>query len=305
MTITVRSNDPAPAEPPPSALEAKASEQKYSVESDPTETEAKEDDQDDSEADGSDEEQEAKDLVDDKPKKKSGIQRRVDKLNARNAASRQEAEYWKQQALKGANDSKADAPKVDKPVVDTAGKPDPDTFETHAEYVEALTDWKLEQRDQAKQETERKTQLKTEQQKAMEAHTTRVKSFAEKNDDFEEVIESVDDVQVSPTIRELIITSDNGPELMYELAKNRAEFERINKLSPLAAARELGKIESRLASSKTDDSESEEPKKLTKAPKPIEPVGKSGKGAVAKSINDPNLSQAEYERLRREQIKRR
>lgn len=309
MSINVMSADqevkpaggePAKAEVPaaePSAPEAKSSEQKEPSESDTDGTEAieeKEDAEDDESKDS-----ESKDDAKDKPKKKGGFQRRIDKLNARYSAAQAEAEHWKSMALKGAGDKVPE--KVDEPKksVDPAGKPNPDTFDTHAEYVEALTDWKIEQRVKAAKEEAAKTQLMTEQEKLIKAHTERVKSFAEKTDDFNDVLESVDDVPVSPTIRELLISSDNGPELMYELAKTREEFERINKLSPLAAARELGKIESRLAAAATEPKK-EEPKKLTKAPKPIGPVGAMG-GAVVKSIDDPNLSQAEYERLRMEQ----
>ena len=137
----------------------------------------------------------------------------------------------------------------------------------------------------------------------MSAHRERVKSFADKTEDFMDVIEAVDDIPVSAALQEIIVSSENGPELMYELAKNREEYERIAKLSPLAVARELGKLEVKLAARASE--QKAEPKKLTKAPQPIEPVGSGGAGKVRKSITDPDISQAEYERLRREQLKRR
>lgn len=283
-----------------SAPETKSStEQKKSPESDPVENETDEDQSDESEADDS-QEPEAKDSENEKPKKKGGFQRRIDKLNQRASAAQQEAEYWKEQALKGASGPKS-AEKVETPKADQAGKPDPDKFETHAEYVEALTDWKIEVKDKAKAAEARQSQLKTEQENAMKSHSERVNAFKEKTDNFMEVLENVDDLPVSPAVQELIVTSDHGPELMYELAKNRAEYERINKLSPLAAARELGKIESRIAAQSPDPKKTES-KKITKAPQPISPVGQKG-GASEKSPDE--MPYQEYKKWREAQLSRR
>lgn len=277
-----------------SAPAASAAEQIESTESDTEETEAKE--SDDSEAETSDEDVETKDSEGDKPKKKSGSQRRKERAERAEAEVTRLQRLVEEMALKGAGDSKSET-RVEPKTAD--GKPNPDTFDTHAEYVEALTDWKIEQRAKAEKEIQHRSQLKTEQEKAIEAHVIRVKLFAEKKKDFQDVLESVDDVPVSPTVEGEILSSENGPEIMYELAKDRAEFERINKLPPLAAARAIGKIEARLAVQASDDKK-QEPKKITKAPKPIDPVGgKSGSGE--KSIFDPDISQAEYERIRAKQ----
>ena len=310
MSIQVRSNEvtevnttAATAEPTQSAPEAHApTEQKESSESDTEETEASQGETDES-GDSEDHSDESKDDAKDKPKKKGGFQRRIDKLNARYSAAQQEVEYWRQLALKqtGAGEPKKEPVESKQPAV-ADGKPNPDHFDTHAEYVEALADWKTEQKLKERDQKLEKTKLEIEQANTLKAHSDRVKSFAEKTDDFADVLESVDDIPVSTAVQEIIISSENGPELMYELAKNRDEYARICKLPPLAAARELGRIESRIASKASESKP--ETKKLTKAPKPIGPVGGS-KGAVVKSIDDPGLSQAEYEKLRREQMKRR
>jgi len=85
------------------------------------------------------------------------------------------------------------------------------------------------------------------------------------------------------------------------LAKDKAEFDRINSLNPIAAAKEFGKIESKISANSSEEKKPE-PKKITKAPQPIVPVGSKG-GSASKSIDDPNISQKEYERLRREQMR--
>lgn len=305
MTIEVRSNEvPEPVveakEPKKeqSAPEAEVSqEQKKSSDSEAEETEADEvSDESDEESD-----KESDDDSDrDKPKKKGGFQRRIDKLNAAKADAEREREYWKQQALKGASETNKEDPKVEsKPAND--GRPIPDDFETHADYVDALTDWKMDQRESKKAQEQEKSKLLSEHETLVKSHQERLKSFTDKTADFEEVLENLDGLH-SPVAERIILESESGPELLYELAKNPEEAKRICSLSPLAAARELGKIEARLTSKASP--EKQETKKITKAPKPIEPVGGS-KGSVAKSIDDPDLSQAEYEKLRAKQMKER
>jgi hypothetical protein len=241
---------------------------------------------------------------DQEPKKKNGFKKRIDKLRKRESEARKELEYWKQQALKGNQaPQKSEEPKPKEVVQakDETGRPDANSFETHEEYLDALTDWKLEQREKALEAKKREDSAKSEHQKQVESFQSKVKDFAKSKADFDDVISDVDDVPLSVAVHDLIIQSENGPELMYELAKNREEFERINKLSPLTAAREIGKLEARLTK---EASQEKVETKITKAPKPLATVGSKSSG-IKKSIYDPDLSQAEYERLRSAQLKAR
>ena len=250
--------------------------------------------------DESDEESEDTKDGDQKPNKnRPGFKRRIQKLSKQLSAKEQEAEYWKQEALKRQSspekETKAQTPNKEA----DSDKPKADNFDSHEEFVEALTDWKLEQKIKAQKETERVERAKTEQQSQIQKHLDRVKSFADVHDDFHDLIEELDDVPMSMAVQEVILNSDNGPELMYELAKNRKEYERICSLPAIQAARELGKFESKIAKS----SESTNEKPTTKAPPPISPLKAKSSSSVKKTIFDPNLSQAEYERLRREQMR--
>lgn len=282
-------------EQPKSAPEQKkAQEQKDHVESDTAKAEDEVVDQE-----NDDDHDEGEERA--KPKKKGGFQRRIDKLNARAAESERRSQALEQELaqLKGAG-----AGKVPTETKSQEGKPSPDNFETHAEYVDALTDWKIEQKEIARKQEAEKSKLEIEHKAKLKTHYDRVNAFAEKVKDFKEKLEEVDDVMLPSAFQEVIFSSDNGPELLYELAKNRSELERIAKLPPLACARELGRLESKLPGLSSEEKKQEQ-KKITKAPKPIDPVGKNAKGVVAKSIDDPDLTFSEYEKLRREQLKRR
>lgn len=293
-----------------SAPEAKATEHKADAEA--SETSAKEED---AEGDAleresaQDTESKEEPNAEEKKPKKGGFQKRVDKLNARISERERELEYWKQQALKGAQapDSKmADASKPAQKADE--GKPVPEKYETHAEYVEALTDWKTDQKLKERDEKANKEKVMSEHQKAAQTYQEKLAAFKEKTPDFHDVEAELDEAlavaRVGPTttMQQAFLTSENGPELAYELAKDPKEFVRICKLSPFNAAVEIGKFAARL---EAKSSSVQEKKKLTTAPKPLEPVG-TGKGTSAKkSIDDPSLSFAEYEKLRREQMKRR
>lgn len=276
-----------------------ASEQNETEASEPSETGEKE--ATDQSEGQSDEDQASKDAAKDKTKSKSGFQRRIDKLNARHADAQRELEYWKREALqKGATAPKPET-KVDQKPAAGDEKPNPNDFDSHEEYVDALTDWKLTQKLKERDQSAEKARAQTEQEKAEKAHLDRVKAFKEKNADFDDVVSELEGKPISAAVEAILVSSEQGPELLYELAKHPEEFERINSLGWLAAAREIGKLESKLA---TSTPAPKEPKKITQAPKPIEPVGKGSSGPVSKDPSDPDLSQADYERIRREQMRR-
>lgn len=288
-----------------SAPEAKADEQKKTVASDATETEETEKEKPENEGAGDESEKSdtAANLEDSetKPgKKKSGFQKRIDKLNSAKAEAQREAEYWKNLALeaKGKTETKTEA-KAEPKHATTDGKPKPESFDTHAEYVEALTDWKTEQKLNQREEKAEKARAEAEWSKKVQTYLTKKSEFADKTPDFDEALAEVEDITVSPAVSQLIIDSEHGPELAYALAKDRETYARICKLPPLAAAREMGKLEAKIVSRA---SEAKETKKVTSAPQPLSPVG-TGKGSARKSINDPDLSFADYVRMRRDQIR--
>lgn len=234
----------------------------------------------------------------DKSKKRSGFKRRIDKLNAKVSKAEQDAEYWRQEALKAQPKKEATAV----PEKKATGKPNADDFASVEEYHEALTDWKVDQKLTARDTEAKKTQLKTEHQKSVDAHVKRVEEFKENHEDFDSLMEDVDDIPMSAAIQTAILESENGAELMYELAKNREEYERIAKLPSFAAqSRELGKFEARLEKAEPTEAKL----KTTKAPTPIRPVSAKSAGSGKKTIFDEDLPQHEYERMREAKLARR
>jgi hypothetical protein len=241
--------------------------------------------------------------VEKKPKKqKGGFQRRINKLNSRLSAKEEEAAYWRAEALKAKSRSESsDSTSQAKPK--NEGKPKADDFESHEDYVDALTDWKVEKKIFDYEEKKRGEAIKNEYASKAKTHAERVNSFVAKHSDFHEVLEEVSDVRLSGVVQELIIESDLGPDLMYHLAKDQDELERICALTPLAAAKAIGRLEIKLGGSKNEN-EKLNNKKISKAPNPPTPIRSKSEKSGKKTIFDDDLTQAEYEALRRKQRSR-
>jgi hypothetical protein len=262
--------------------------------------------EDDEDADDSKEDEEEEEGLkadnddEDRPKKKSGFKKRIERFQRRLSEKEQEAQYWREQALRA--QTQAPKPQDTEPTLDLAPntdqKPIADHFESIEEYVEAVTDWKLRQAEARLIEQDQLTQAKSSFQTQVEQFQAKVVEFKQTHDDFDEVVDDASDVILTPGLQESILSSDLGPQVMYELASNKQELLRINQLSPLAQAREIGKLEARITSKLQEPSPKPQLKTTTKAPPPPKPLsGKTDKG-TKKSIYDADLSQQEFERLR-------
>ena len=170
----------------------------------------------------------------------------------------------------------------------------PDDFTNAQAYAEAMAERKAQ---------ELLAQREAEAQAAamLDAYHDREEDARGKYDDFEQVAYNPK-LPVTETMAQTIQASEIGPDVIYWLGSNPKEAERIARLSPLLQAREIGKIEARLASNPPA-------KKTSTAPAPIAPVTARAASAPAYDTTDPrsvkNMSTSEWieaERLR--QIKK-
>lgn len=178
---------------------------------------------------------------------------------------------------------------------ETAEKPSPDKFGSYDEYVEALADWRADQRVA---ESFKKRDAERSQAAAARAAEARAQAWHERQSAFREDTPDYDAVvgksavQVAAHVVDTLLDSDSGPELAYHLAKNPETVKRINALSPLAAAREIGRIEATLSIPAAP-----KVKPASKAPAPITPVRSSAPAAV--DLASANMDQ--YIAARRKQ----
>lgn len=167
------------------------------------------------------------------------------------------------------------------------GKPVMAQFPNVEDYVEAVADWKMGQRDRESQQ----------QQVQKQAHDIRTKAStviedAEKIPGFDR--DAFESLPLSDASTLAILDSDVAAKLIAHLTSNPQEAQRIYALTPARQAAEIGKMEVKLASAP----------KVSKAPEPITPIG-GRSGNATKTIFDPDLSQSEFDKMRRAHLARR
>jgi len=152
-----------------------------------------------------------------------------------------------------------------------------DQYESPEAYAEALAYQRAEEliakREAAKQHSQ-----------VLESYQEREESARDKYDDFEQVAYNPK-LSITNVMAETIQSSDIGPELAYYLGSNPKDAERISRMTPLSQAKEIGKIEAKLASSPPV-------KKTTSAPAPISPVTARSSGSPAFDTTDPRSTKA-------------
>lgn len=146
--------------------------------------------------------------------------------------------------------------------------PPAEQFESVEAYAEALAQKKLEQREQERQQSE-----------ILESYHEREEEARGKYDDFDQVAYNPN-LRITTAMAQTIQVSENGPDVAYYLGTNPKEADRISRLPPLAQAKEIGKIEAKLASDPPV-------KKISSAPAPIAPVTPRSVGSPTYDTTDP------------------
>ncbi|MEY4760399.1 MAG: hypothetical protein RLZZ200_255 [Pseudomonadota bacterium] len=231
-----------------------------------------------------------------------GVQKRIDELTkARYQAEeqgRQQAEYWREQALRAAQELEAQKRATAAPRFEQfAGNMD--------EYTAAVARHEAEKiaaetaaRERQFYATEQQRAFQAQQQQAAEANYQRlveskIQEAVKKYTDFVDVVTAPE----LPPIRNTpafsaILDSEKGAEIMYFLGKNPARAHQIVSLSPVGQVREIGRIEASLAAGTA----------VSSAPPPPEAVG----GTKGGGPKDPaKMSYSEFVEWRRRSEARR
>lgn len=133
---------------------------------------------------------------------------------------------------------------------------------------------------------ERAEEIKRHEQAiTAQAWTAQVADAKARYSDFAEVALS-QDVPISDTMAEIIQTSEVGADVAYFLGRHKALAADISKLTPVEAARAIGRIEAGLSAPR--------PRTETSAPPPISPVKERSRA----SADPARLSVEEYRKLR-------
>ena len=203
-----------------------------------------------------------------KPAAKTFTQEELDAAIGKRLAREQRKWEREQQAKLAEMQARQSVPK-DVPAVDQ--------FESPEAYAEALALRKAEEliatREQQKQ-----------QAAILEAYHDKEEEARAKYDDFEQVAYNPQ-LRITDVMAQTIQASDIGPELAYHLGSNPKEADRISRLTPFLQAKEIGKIEAKLAANPPLP-------RTTSAPTPITPVTARTSGNPSYDTTDPRSVKA-------------
>ena len=217
-----------------------------------------------------------------KPKGNPKLERRFSEITKQREEARKEAQTEREarQALEARlavleKQPASQAPKVDE-------EPQPSQFNDAFEYAKALAEFTADQRIGEMRRQDAEAKQAQERQKVIETWASKVQAAKASMPDFDDIVAS-SDVVVNDDIRDAILESDVGPQILYHLAENDDVAKRIAGLTPKQALREIGKLEARFEVKET----APEPKPITrsKAPAPINPLRGSNPADVPLSAN--------------------
>lgn len=227
--------------------------------------------------------------ADDKPK---GVGKRIDELTRNwREAERREAQLL--ELLKQRDQPRQEAPKH----VDEKPKTLAD-FEYDEGKFQSYIFEQAEKRsvEAAKRELQQAQERETAERRKS-SFTARQSEFAKTVEDYDEVVRNPR-LPITQAMADVIQESDDGPALAYHLGKNPDIAEKIAMLPPIAAARELGKIEARLA---YERERAKEKPVVSKAPPPPPKVDAS-QPAIEKDPDE--MSTDEWLKWRQKQLRK-
>ena len=167
------------------------------------------------------------------------------------------------------------------------GKPQASQFNDAFEYAEALAEWSaenaLKQRDA--EEAGRKAQKAKD--KVLESWNKKIAKAKADLPDFDAMVQS-STVVVSDEIRDSILESDVGAQLLYFLASDEDFAKRLTEMPMVKALREIGKLEAKFEAKEVKTPKAEKQKEevsRSTAPSPIRPLtgGKVGNDVLLDS----------------------
>jgi hypothetical protein len=232
---------------------------------------------------------------------KDPVEKRIGKLTKKWRTTERERDFERAKRL----EAETELAKL-KSQIPSADKPKRDDFEDEAEFLEALTDWKVESKLKTHSEVVTKKIGEDAEKQAATEIEQELEEISEKGQDKYEDYSTVvfdKDLVLTQGMVETALLTDIAEDILYYLGKNPDISAAIGEMSALKAAKEIGKIEARLVAEKKkpDEKKADPPapaKKLTQTPEPIDPVRSTG--AIDK---DPSQMSAKEYRAWREKSK--
>lgn len=229
----------------------------------------------------------------DKGGKKDKLQERFSKITRDREEARREAVRQSERAEAAEQKLReAEAKLNPKKEADASARPNKDDFTDAFEYAEKLAEWSAKQALAKRDTEEAEKSAKAEQAKVIAAWESRQNAFRAETPDYDAMVSS-SDIQVSDQVRDAILESEVGPQILHHLASNPEIADAINAKSVAAALRQIGRLEAKFeerpaapAVKAAPEPAKQAPAKISTAPAPITPI--KGGAVVADDLTDGN-----------------
>lgn len=217
--------------------------------------------------------------------KGSGVQDRIDELTRARREAERDAEYWR---------TRAQGPQTPAQKADPEGRPTRENFQSDEQYQDALVDWKVDQR---LKQSEQRTNANREAEKKASDFESRKAAAREEMTDFDDVVNAVE-TPVANHVAEAILEHPKGPQIMYQLAKQPEMIDKLNGMSPMHVAFELGEIAASAKAALAPTTSSKPADKVSKAPPPPARPSAAGRATIP-SLDE--MSMDDYVARRKQQ----
>lgn len=262
--------------------------------------------------------QEPEKPVDKEARTEAKLSKRVGKLTAQLTAAEQraatlEAELAEARKAKPENPPAKDSEPARAEVVEadnvSAADPEPtqDQFDTYEKWIKAQTRWEIRQEMREQAEKDAKAEEEAAAKQVVTNYNAEVAKFKEETDDWDEVVGKTE-IQIQVGVQNALMELAR-PDVVYFIAKHPEVAKDLWEMSPAKAIAEVGRIAAKLEAPAKEEPPAtvrKGPDKLpvTSAPPPIKGLsGHSTKSAV--SLDDPDISYADWRKMRDEQAKAR
>ena len=168
----------------------------------------------------------------------------------------------------------------------TPPKPRPDDYDDYNDYVDALTDWKTDRKFEEQESRNLKKTAEEQRRKKQEKIDNVVSVEVAKDPDF------LKKAYIPVALEDLVADSDQFAEIALYFGQNPQYAQSLVYMSPLQAAREIGKLESQLENKKPPQ------RTVTKAPEPTKTVA----GTETVDVKLESLPTDEYIKRREKEV---
>ena len=180
------------------------------------------------------------------------------------------------------------------------GKPQASQFNDAFEYAEALAEWSAENALKQRDAEEVQRKARKAQDKVLNNWNEKIAKAKTSMPDFDRMVQSSTTV-VSDEIRDSILESDVGPQLLYFLASDENFAKKLTEMPLVKALREIGRLEARFEQEdKPKAKANKESVSRSTAPSPIRPLtgGKIGNDVLIDTNGEFQGSYAQWKAAR-------